>query len=1406
MSAMSKILGVGRKLGDRALAWNLVAATPNAVSPTRTHGLVSVARPRSLWTYAALMLSAGGFVATANAQSVCGRIFEDQNYGGGAGRSLVASAGVAIPGTRVELYNATTGFLAASGVNTDVGGNYCFSGLTSGNSYVVRVPNDPAGGTNGSSGLRSQRGGSSGVLFGVQTFKTSVAAGGVSPVTNAVGGANPAGQDVIPLADGHGCTINSTGAFSSCGGNNGQSQSFTLIQNLTTNIAGVDFGFNWDTIVNTNDAGQGSLRQFITNSNGLTGEASLTQAGNSWNLNANAAVALPAASESSIFMIPTNTLKTITLTSAELPYITGFDTRLDAGTQTANIGNANNVTLGTGGTVGVSGVALPTLNGPEVELTSNGFSRGLVAAGDRVVIRGFAVRNFTGLTSDYKDVCAICVMNLDFPGGTVLSQVNGVIIEQNVVGPGATSIALAPGGFVSQGGGIRVSFARNGTIIRNNLVGFNGGVGIDIGGGADLQLQAPDVECQNNACGSDGVLVTGNEVFNNGLANNVLDGIDINKGAVRINVTGNLVRDNQASGIDSFLTQGQNSITDNSVLRNGSGLAETSGVRIFGSGSTVSRNIITGSIGNGITVASRVGFDSNPDNANNANSTGNAISQNSIFANGLLGIDLIVNGAVTGIGAEQTGQGITPNDGDVYAAGNGNNHMDYPVITSATLVGTNLTINGYVGRASAGGASAANFGGVTVEIFIADNSPASQNGPIHNGDGLNVPHGEGRTHLGNCTANGSGNLVNCVITGVVGLSATSTLTATATGVATTGVGGLANRSTSEFGPNAPVVVAPVLTKVFNPQAIIAGGVSTLTFTITDSNPPHPAWAGLGFVDNLPANILVANPANVITNCATPGVIAATPGAGSITASGVGLSAGTASCTISVNVTSAVVQTTTEQTNCTALTGSEPASWTNTLDSTANPGLFTGLTSNTKACLTVLPPPVLTKSFSPTTISDGGVTTLTFTLTGATGNPATTVNFTDTLPANLRVAPLPTIGGTCTNAAAATAAVAGGSSIVVTAVNVQAGASSCTVTVNVTNVPGVLNPSANCVGNPAGAFTNGSGNITGLTGATNGVVNSCVTVDKPVLTKSFSPTTFTDGGVTTLTFTLTSAAGNPATTVNFTDTLPTSLRVAAAPVIGGTCGNAVAATNAVGGSSSIVVTAVNVLAGASSCTVTVNVTNVAGALNPIANCVGNPAGAFTNGSGNITGLTGATNGVVNSCVAVVSTVLIKSFSPTAILDGGITTLTFTVTNGAGNPATTVNFTDTLPTSLRVAAAPVIGGTCGNAVAATNAVGGSSSIVVTAVNVLAGASSCTVTVNVTNVAGALNPSPNCAANPAAFTNGSGNITGLTGAANGVTNSCVTVGGPVHVPTLSAWLLALLAAMMLLAGVALQRGRGH
>src|SRR4029079_8482748 len=134
-------------------------------------------------------------------------------------------------------------------------------------------------------------------------------------------------------------------------------------------------------------------------------------------------------------------------------------------------------------------------------------------------------------------------------------------------------------------------------------------------------------------------------------------------------------------------------------------------------------------------------------------------------------------------------------------------------------------------------------------------------------------------------------------------------------------------------------------------------------------------------------------------------------------------------------------------------------------------------------------------------------------------------------------------------AAATTATAGSGTITVANLQVPAGASSCTVTVNVTNAAGQSNPSC-----PAATFTNAAANVT-VSNAINGVTSSCVVVTAltPSLAKAFSPGTFLTGGTSTLTFTITNpATNNPAQTFSFTDTLPSGLRVAATPGLASTC--------------------------------------------------------------------------------------------------------------------------------------------------------------------------------------------------------------------------------------------------------------
>ena len=92
---------------------------------------------------------------------------------------------------------------------------------------------------------------------------------------------------------------------------------------------------------------------------------------------------------------------------------------------------------------------------------------------------------------------------------------------------------------------------------------------------------------------------------------------------------------------------------------------------------------------------------------------------------------------------------------------------------------------------------------------------------------------------------------------------------------------------------------PTFSKVFSPDSIGLGSVSTLTFTITNGG-SSPATA-LAFTDTLPAGVTLATPASASTDC-LDGQLIAPDGGGTITFSdgrlGVGLT-----CTVTVDVTS-----------------------------------------------------------------------------------------------------------------------------------------------------------------------------------------------------------------------------------------------------------------------------------------------------------------------------------------------------------------------------------------------------------------------------------------------------------------------------------------------------------------------
>jgi uncharacterized repeat protein (TIGR01451 family) len=512
-----------------------------------------------------------------------------------------------------------------------------------------------------------------------------------------------------------------------------------------------------------------------------------------------------------------------------------------------------------------------------------------------------------------------------------------------------------------------------------------------------------------------------------------------------------------------------------------------------------------------------------------------------------------------------------------------------------------------------------------------------------------------------------------------------------------------------------VVAPPSIAKVFNPTVISLNATTTLTFTITNPAANTVAEAGVAFSDTLPTGLVVATPNGLSNTCG--GAATATAGSTSISLTAASIAVNT-SCTVVVNVT-----------------GTASGNYTNTTGAVTSTNGGTGNTAT--ANLTVASPPTITKNFGAASIPRNSNTTLTFVIANPNTNTGLTgVAFTDTLPAGLQVATPNGLTGSC--GSGTITAVAGSGSVSLsggTLTASPAAGSSCTITVNVTGV--------------TAGVQNNSVQVTSTEGGTGNTSNASVTVvAPPVIIKAFGAASIPLNGTTTLQFTIQNQ--NTTTTltgVGFSDTLPAGLIISTPNgLAGNTCTGTLTATQN---------TNVISLSGASinqstSCTFTINVT-------------GTTAGTQTNTTGNVTSTEGGTGGTATASVTVVAPPsIVKAFGATAISLNGTTTLTFTITNPAGNTVAEngVAFTDTLPTGLVVATPNGLSNTCGGAATAT---AGSTSISLAGGTIATPGSTCTVVVNVTGTT-----SGN-------YTNTSGAVSSTNGGTGNTATANLTVASP-------------------------------
>jgi len=369
------------------------------------------------------------------------------------------------------------------------------------------------------------------------------------------------------------------------------------------------------TVTNTNDTGAGSLRDALTSAQTCAGGPHTIE-----------------------FNVPTGSLTNgvavITPASA-LPAITCAGTVLDGTSQTSNQGNTNDVTLGSGGTVGtgpdgVSGTgdepALPQLNGPEVEIVGSNLSGAILTIlADTVTIKGLSLHGGGDFSTNGTGSG-----NIKIPSG------NGVVIEGNVIGASATSYTNPGGSAQTQDNLILITGGSNVTI-QNNLLGFARWRSVFIFNPSVDTVTIERNEFAGSQHGIDytspGLGPTGTITTSKNLFHDFLDGFSF--------------------GLWVTQTGGSSDISDNTFLRLGSVIVVDVARPVM-----IERNVISGSAASGIGLY--VASTTMPV----------TITKNSIFANGSLGIDLGNNGVTAN----------DPGDGDTGA----NGLQNFPIVQTVT--------------------------------------------------------------------------------------------------------------------------------------------------------------------------------------------------------------------------------------------------------------------------------------------------------------------------------------------------------------------------------------------------------------------------------------------------------------------------------------------------------------------------------------------------------------------------------------------------------------------------------------------------------------------------------------------------------------------------------------------------
>ncbi len=492
-----------------------------------------------------------------------------------------------------------------------------------------------------------------------------------------------------------------------------------------------------------------------------------------------------------------------------------------------------------------------------------------------------------------------------------------------------------------------------------------------------------------------------------------------------------------------------------------------------------------------------------------------------------------------------------------------------------------------------------------------------------------------------------------------------------------GSGNICNGAGSNT-PSGNIIAVLSATKTFSPAGPLAeSSISTMTIALTN-NSANPL-TNVTISDTLPiANVgggqlRIATPANAASTCGTPSITAGdnstslAMNSGTITArlsNGAG-AAGT--CFIKVDV----IGPAGTYHNSASIAGTETYA-----DGT--PHTVVPITAT--ADLTYNSSLSAMKSFSPTSVSSGGKSTVTIRINNTGASQLTNVGVIDPLPPGMVVAPIPNAYTTCAGSPVVMATAVPGS-VTMTGATI-AGSGNCDLLFDV-----VATGSANWVNTiPIGNITADGGVRNQTAVAATLIYNSPTNIS---VIKATNPSTLTfPGQVSQLTITITN--GSQAVTnlrlidyftMNGTSGSPLNgMAISATPAAATTCTGGIVSATA--GGTSIGVTGVSLAAGVS-CTVSVNVTSTA--VGGITNYI--PASSIITDQGLTNSTTVSTSLTTGSNIGVV-----KQFTPNVVKPGQRSRLRITFYNPTSLPMANLAVTDTLPANVTVPGSPNFVTTC------------------------------------------------------------------------------------------------------------------